>query len=114
MKTQQVLLSKIRLVRFSTILIRLKEKKHCVVLDGKWPVWDWFTKKKQFKPFFFSKGYKKSKEISKGKNVFSKIGESVFWYLRAHKTLNLNVRFLGKILKFDRGRPGGAIILKKF
>ena len=73
----------------------------------------------KFRPFLISKGYKKGQKFLAGKKKFSKIGQGV--YLQPHRTLNPQVRYLGKILKFVRGRKGLfpppifliAIILKK-
>jgi hypothetical protein len=51
-----------------------------------------------------SKGYKRGVEISGRKKKICKIGQIL--YLLAHRTLNLYVQYLSKILKFVRGGGG--------
>jgi hypothetical protein len=66
--------------------------------------------------FLFQKGIKGCRNFCPEKRI-SKIGQGV--YLQAHRTLNLYVQYLGKILKFVRGGLPPSIllipiILKKF
>ena len=99
---QQGLLSKIRWVTFFTSVIQFKKNKK-IWFWPKMTDYEFFGEKSStLGPFLTSKGYKRAYEFLAGIFFFFLIGQCV--YLQAHWTLNSYVRYLGKILKFVKGR----------